>query len=70
MKRVNKRQTILSALKKGLTLSPLDAWRIARTFCLAEIIRDVKKMGYKVETKYVVEDGIRYATYKLNNKAK
>ncbi|MBO7513765.1 MAG: hypothetical protein J6T54_12520 [Fibrobacter sp.] len=65
MKRIVKRQAILSALKKGHRISALDAWNIARTFCLAEIIRDLKKIGYKFDTRYVVENGCRFATYKL-----
>ncbi len=63
--RKTKKQMVLDALKAGRRLSPLDAWKIARSLCMAEIIRDLKKDGYKFDTRYVVENGCRFATYKL-----
>lgn len=65
MKKMTKKQMVLDALKRGQRLSPLDAWKIARSLCMAEIIRDLKREGYKFDTRYVVENGCRFATYKL-----
>lgn len=65
MKKMTKKQIVLDALKRGQRLSPLDAWKIARSLCMAEIIRDLKREGYKFDTRYVVENGCRFATYKL-----
>lgn len=70
MKKTSKRQIVLSELKKGRRLSPLDAWKCAKTLCMAEIIRDLKRLGYVFDTKYVVENGCRFATYKLIGKPK
>lgn len=69
-KRINKTETILNAFKQGLTLSPLDAWKIAKTLCLAEIVRDLKKRyNCKFKTEYVTQNGARFARYILLRRA-
>lgn len=48
-KKPNKTECIMNALKAGQKISALTAWRMCRTFTLAEIIRNEHRhrMGYR-----------------------
>ena len=56
----------LAALKRGETLTPLDAlsrWGITR---LASIIHRLRRAGHKIETvRHPTLHGARYAEYRL-----
>lgn len=64
-KRVSKRQAIKAALLNGAKISALDAWKICRTFGLAEIVRDLRKAGMRIKAEFAVENGCRFAIYHL-----
>ena len=71
MKKINKTQCICDALKKGMKITPLVAWKICKTFTLAEIIRDLRKRyGMKIVTEYVTENGCRYGVYHIAKRSK
>ena len=71
MKKINKTQCICEALNKGMKITPLVAWKLCKTFTLAEIIRDLRKRyGMKIVTEYVTENGCRYGVYHLNKRSK
>lgn len=65
---------ILSYLlrKKSNTLNPVEALRMFRCMRLGARIYDIKKRGYRIETKFVKNGNKRYANYRLiqeiNNK--
>lgn len=71
MKKINKTQCICEALNKGIKITPLVAWKLCKTFALAEIIRDLRKRyGMNIVTEYVTENGCRYGVYHLNKRSK
>lgn len=71
MKKINKTQCICEALNKGMKITPLVAWKLCKTFTLAEIIRDLRKRyGMKIVTEYVTENGCRYGVYHLAKRSK
>lgn len=71
MKKINKTQCICEALNKGMKITPLVAWKLCKTFTLAEIIRDLRKRyGMNIVTEYVTENGCRYGVYHLSHKTK
>jgi hypothetical protein len=71
MKKINKTQCICEALNNGMKITPLVAWKLCKTFTLAEIIRDLRKRyGMNIVTEYVTENGCRYGVYHLNKRSK
>lgn len=71
MKKINKTQCICEALNKGMKITPLVAWKLCKTFTLAEIIRDLRKRyGMKIVTEYVTENGCRYGVYHIAKRSK
>lgn len=71
MKKINKTQCICEALNKGMKVTPLVAWKLCKTFTLAEIIRDLRKRyGMNIVTEYVTENGCRYGVYHLAKRSK
>ena len=71
MKRINKTQCICEALNKGMKITPLVAWKLCKTFTLAEIIRNLRKRyGMNIVTDYVTENECRYGIYHLAKRSK
>ncbi len=69
MKKINKTQCICEALNKGIKITPLVAWKLCKTFTLAEIIRDLrKKYGMNIVTEWATDNGCRFAVYSLARK--
>ena len=60
-------QTVSKKLN-GAKISALDAWKICRTFGLAEIVRDLRKAGMIIKAEFAVENGCRFAIYHLEKK--
>ena len=56
---------ILAHLKKGSSITPMDALKLFGCFRLSARIADIRSMGYKVVTKYVTEKGKTYASYRM-----
>lgn len=42
-KKTSKTQIIRAAFESGRKLTALDAWKLCRSLCLAEIVRDLKR---------------------------
>lgn len=69
MKKINKTQCICKALNKGMKVTPLVAWKLCKTFTLAEIIRNLrKKYGMNIVTEWATDNGCRFAVYSLARK--
>lgn len=69
MKKINKTQCICEALNKGMKITPLVAWKLCKTFTLAEIIRNLrKKYGMNIVTEWATDNGCRFAVYSLARK--
>lgn len=69
--RKSKVQIIKEAFESGRKLTALDAWKLCRSLCLAEIVRDLKKCGLNIAAEYKTENGCRFAVYHLlKNKKK
>ena len=66
----SKVQIIKEAFESGRKLTALDAWKLCRSLCLAEIVRDLKKCGLNIAAEYKTENGCRFAVYHLINKTK
>lgn len=56
---------ILSALRRGEQLTSLDAFRRYDTMRLAARVRDLRDMGYVIDTQVVEKGGKRFAKYAL-----
>ena len=56
---------ILSILKSGRTLTPLQALNECGTLRLAARIKDIRNMGYEVLTTTIAANGKRFAGYKI-----
>ena len=56
---------ILSALRRGEQLTSLDAFRRYDTMRLAARVRDLRDMGYVIDTQIVEKSGKRFAKYAL-----
>lgn len=56
---------ILAHLKKGRTVTPLEAAMRFGCMCLAERIRDLRDDGHKIETTIIKANGKRFARYSL-----
>lgn len=68
-KKTTKTECIMNALKAGQKISALTAWRMCRTFTLAEIIRNLrKKYGMNIVTEWATDNGCRFAVYSLARK--
>jgi hypothetical protein len=59
---------ILSHLKRGWSITALDALKKYGCFRLAARIRDIRDMGYPVETVLEYKHGKKYARYRMNRK--
>lgn len=67
----SKVQIIKEAFESGRKLTALDAWKLCRSLCLAEIVRHLKKYhAMKIVAEYKVEDGCRFAVYQMAKKVK
>jgi hypothetical protein len=65
---MSQEQWILSALKRGRALTPIDALRGCRCFRLAARINDLRRQGFKIKTEILSKGGKSFARYKLNKK--
>ena len=71
MKKINKTQCICEALNNGMKITPLVAWKLCKTFTLAEIIRNLrKKYGMNIVTEWATDNGCRFAVYSLKKRSK
>lgn len=62
---------ILAALKRGRTLTPLDALSEFGCFRLGARIYDLRQQGYDIESHNIKSaNGKHFAGYKLNRKNK
>ena len=52
-------------LKQGHTITPLEALNKFGCFRLGARIADLRKSGYKIDTKMVEQNGKRFAQYRL-----
>ena len=67
----SKVQIIKEAFESGSKLTALDAWKLCRSLCLAEIVRHLKKYhSMKIVAEYKVEKGCRFAVYQIAKKVK
>ena len=65
-KKTSKTQIIRAAFESGRKLTALDAWKLCRSLCLAEIVRHLKKFhNMKINAEYATENGCRFAVYSL-----
>jgi hypothetical protein len=58
-------EMILAYLKKGKSITPIDALNKFGCFRLAARVSDLRKDGLNIATKYVTKEGKNYASYKL-----
>ncbi len=61
---MSQREQILAALRRGESISPMDALRRFRCFRLAARIADLRRDGWQISSELVVEPQ-RFARYKL-----
>lgn len=61
---MNQNLAILEYLNQGNTITPIEGLKLFGTMRLGARIFDIKKMGYKIDTKLVGNDK-HYAQYKL-----
>lgn len=52
-------------LKKGKSITPIEALNLFGCFRLAARIADLRKSGMHIVTSYTERDGKRWATYRL-----
>jgi len=65
---IPQKMAVLAYLKQGYGLTPLEALRVFKINCLAERIRDLRRMGWDITTTMVqVPSGKRVARYSLTN---
>lgn len=71
-KKKSKVQIIKEAFESGRKITALDAWKLCRSLCLAEIVRHLKKYhSMNIAAEYKSENGCRFAVYHLlKNKKK
>lgn len=69
--RKSKVQIIKEAFESGRKLTALDAWKLCRSLCLAEIVRHLKKVhNMAIVAEYKTENGCRFAVYQMAKKVK
>jgi len=58
---------ILNHLKKGKTITPLQAFspKFGNCMALNSRISDLRHEGYKIETEFVTKNGKTFAKYKM-----
>ena len=67
----SKVQIIKEAFESGRKLTALDAWKLCRSLCPAEIVRYLKKVqNMAIVAEYKTENGCRFAVYQLAKKNK
>jgi hypothetical protein len=62
---MSQRALILSHLKRGDTLTPMDALKFWGCMRLAARIEELRDMGHPIQTEWVERGGKRYARYRL-----
>ena len=69
MEKVNNETKVLNFLKEYGSINPLEAWKFCGSYRLSAVIYNLKKEGYKFDTKRVrvkTRDGFAYvAEYSL-----
>jgi hypothetical protein len=58
-------EMILAYLKKGKSITPVDALNKFGCFRLAARVSDLRKDGLNIATKFVTKEGKNYASYRL-----
>jgi hypothetical protein len=58
-------ELILAYLKKGKSITPVDALNKFGCFRLAARVSDLRKDGLNIATKFVTKEGKNYASYRL-----
>ena len=67
----SKVKIIKEAFERGRKLTALDAWKLCRSLCLAEIVRHLKKVhNMAIVAEYKIENGCRFAVYQMEKKVK
>lgn len=59
------KQQVLTALKAGEMMTPLDALRRFGCFRLGAVIYDLRQEGYRIKTHSITENGKYFAGYTL-----
>jgi hypothetical protein len=59
---------ILSHLKKGKTITPLQSWNLFDCFRLGARIFDLRELGYNIKTTIIKSGKKHFAEYKLIRK--
>lgn len=71
MNRTSQTNAILEHLKKGESITSMDALNMFKCFRLAARIYDLRKNGWEIEETLIKsETGNRYAEYKLKKEEK
>ena len=66
MAKVSQKKRILEYLKKGKSVTPIDALNLCGCFRLADVVFRLKKDGYDITTKMVPNaNGKAFASYRL-----
>jgi len=73
MKRLTKKDKVLTLLKEGRRLTPMEALREAGSFRLSAVIHDLKDEGYPIKKRLIAVNGrfgvSRVAEYWLENRS-
>jgi hypothetical protein len=56
---------ILKHLKTGAPLTPIDALTKFGCFRLAARIKDLREIGYRINTHSIVKNGKKFASYRM-----
>ena len=57
------KQAILEHLKKGGSLTPIDALRLTGTMKLATRVSELRDMGHPIKDEWVEKDGAKFKRY-------
>ena len=66
--KISQESQILSYLKSGNSLTPIDALEKMKCFRLSGRILDLRKAGHDIRTEIIESNGKRFASYSLNQK--
>lgn len=58
-------QAILDHMKRGESITPMDALRLYGCFRLAARVADLRESGHNIERQLIRKDGKTYAEYRL-----
>lgn len=64
----SQKKQILSYLRKGYKLTPIEALNLFGCFRLGARIYELKKDGYNILSEMISVNGKRFSKYKLNTK--